>query len=119
MENKSQAPQWYFPLSQALIKQAREIGVDIPEQDMSSVTDVASLQNVSSLEDMQLSVQVSDVKRIQDIIVPSVVVLPNDTTNEVKYVVVLAIDKTDVTVATNAEPIKIQLTNFKPIIYLV
>lgn len=114
MENKSQAPQWYFPLSQALIKQAREIGVDIPEQDMSSVTDVASLQNVSSLEDMQLSVQVSDVKRIQDIIVPSVVVLPNDTTNEVKYVVVLAIDKTDVTVATNAEPIKIQLTNFKP-----
>lgn len=115
MVNQPQNPQWYFSLSQALIKQAREIGVDIPIQDISNITSIESLQNFPYFQDMQLSVKLGQVKSTQDIVVPSIAILENELQGNggVQCAIILSVDDNTATVMTNAEPIKIELEHFR------
>ena len=114
MTDQSQSLDWYLPLSVALVKQAKEVGVDIPIQDVQSIANLDLLQDFPYLQDMQLSVKIADIKNIHDIVTPSIAVFTDEQNVESLAAVILAVNDNSVTVATESGTVNVLFENFKP-----
>lgn len=114
MTNQSQSLDWYLPLSVALVKQAKEVGVDIPIQDVQSIANLDLLQDFPYLQDMQLSVKIADMKNIHDIVTPSIAIFTDEQNVESLAAVILAVNDNSVTVATESGTVNVLFENFKP-----
>ncbi len=114
MTDQSQSLDWYLPLSVALVKQAKEVGVDIPIQDVQSIANLDLLQDFPYLQDMQLSVKIADIKNIHDIVTPSIAIFTDEQNVESLAAVILAVNDNSVTVATESGTVNVLFENFKP-----
>lgn len=114
MTDQSQSLDWYLPLSVALVKQAKEVGVDIPIQDVQSIANLDLLQDFPYLQDMQLSVKIADMKNIHDIVTPSIAIFTDEQNVESLAAVILAVNDNSVTVATESGTVNVLFENFKP-----
>lgn len=114
MTDQSQSLDWYLPLSVALVKQAKEVGVDIPIQDVQGIANLDLLQDFPYLQDMQLSVKIADIKNIHDIVTPSIAVFTDEQNVESLAAVILAVNDNSVTVATESGTVNVLFENFKP-----
>lgn len=114
MTDQSQSLDWYLPLSVALVKQAKEVGIDIPIQDVQSIANLDLLQDFPYLQDMQLSVKIADIKNIHDIVTPSIAVFTDEQNVESLAAVILAVNDNSVTVATESGTVNVLFENFKP-----
>lgn len=103
-----------MPLSVALVKQAKEVGVDIPIQDVQSIANLDLLQDFPYLQDMQLSVKIADMKNIHDIVTPSIAIFTDEQNVESLAAVILAVNDNSVTVATESGTVNVLFENFKP-----
>lgn len=114
MTDQSQSLDWYLPLSVALVKQAKEVGVDIPIQDVQGIANLDLLQDFPYLQDMQLSVKIADIKNIHDIVTPSIAIFTDEQNVESLAAVILAVNDNSVTVATESGTVNVLFENFKP-----
>lgn len=114
MTDQSQSLDWYLPLSVALVKQAKEVGIDIPIQDVQSIANLDLLQDFPYLQDMQLSVKIADIKNIHDIVTPSIAIFTDEQNVESLAAVILAVNDNSVTVATESGTVNVLFENFKP-----
>lgn len=114
MTDQSQSLDWYLPLSVALVKQAKEVGVDIPIQDVQGIANLDLLQDFPYLQDMQLSVKIADIKNIHDIVTPSIAIFTDEQNVDSLAAVILAVNDNSVTVATESGTVNVLFENFKP-----
>lgn len=113
--NPNQGNTWQISLATAVIRQGKEVGINIPEQDLTFLSDSNALLNSSYAQDMQLEITRYLPKKGEKIALPFIAIFDEEKENHSPYyAVVLSIDAEKVQLATKEGAILLDVKDFHP-----